>query len=165
MVCPSDNNLTVTGTEIKRAPRFRYRFACYLNGSAYDTYVNLWPSGSEGFKKWEAAAYADAHSGKNYATAKFACVQLFRLRMREGGEMCCCNHSLYGYYDRFLKTQPEWFAKGYPDGTPPQLCYTEPGLIEQVAQDAVDYFNGESTKIGLKEIPVGRKFLCHRADG
>ncbi len=31
----------------------------------------------------------------------------------------------------------DWFAQGY-EGTPPQMCYTNPGLIQQVAQDARD---------------------------
>lgn len=62
------------------------------------------------------------------------------------------SHSFYGYYDRFWKQNPErpevfeeehpeWFAKNQParegkqDG-PPQMCYTEPGFIEQVIKDA-----------------------------
>lgn len=67
---------------------------------------------------------------------------LWARRMRLGGTAFACNHSLYGYYARFLKTNPEWFAQGY-EGRPPQLCYTAPGLIQQVAQDARDFFDGK----------------------
>ena len=68
---------------------------------------------------------------------------LWSRRMRLGGTAFACNHSLYGYYKRFLKTRPEFFAKGYT-GRPPQLCYTSQALIEQVARDARDYFDGKS---------------------
>ena len=70
-------------------------------------------------------------------------VDLWRLRMRLGGHPILVDHSLYDYYDRFLDTHPEWFAQGYDDvPQPPQLCYSQAGLIEQVAQDARDYFDG-----------------------
>lgn len=67
---------------------------------------------------------------------------LWSRRMRLGGTAFACNHSLYGYYRRFLKTHPEFFAQGYT-GRPPQLCYTNEALAEQVAQDARDFFDGK----------------------
>jgi len=70
---------------------------------------------------------------------------LWSRRSRLGGIPFACNHSLYGYYNRFLKTHPEWFAKGY-SGRPPQLCYTSPGLIQQVAQDARNFFDSTKDK-------------------
>ena len=36
------------------------------------------------------------------------------------------------------------FAKGY-EGKPDQLCYTSRELIEQLAQDARDYYDGKKT--------------------
>jgi hypothetical protein len=33
----------------------------------------------------------------------------------------------------------DWFAQGY-EGQPPQMCYTSRGLIQQVAQDACEFF-------------------------
>ncbi len=74
---------------------------------------------------------------------------LFWHRMRLGGEAYQLNHSLYGYYDRFLKEHPDWFAQGY-QGKPPQLCYTNPGTVKQVIQDANDYFAGQGAKSGAQ---------------
>lgn len=73
--------------------------------------------------------------------------RLWDYRQRINGTSIC-NHSFYGYYDRFLKTRPELFAKGY-DGKarPPHLCYSSRAVIEQVAQDARDFFDGKGLKL------------------
>lgn len=68
-------------------------------------------------------------------------------RQRIGGRWWQASHSLEGYYDRFLKTHPEWFAQGQP-GRPTQMCYTNPELIQQVAQDARDFFDGKPKQPG-----------------
>ena len=70
-------------------------------------------------------------------------------RYRMGGYVFSANHSLYGYYDRFLKQHPDWFAQGY-DGIPPQMCYTNPEFIKQVVQDARDYFDGKGALPGSR---------------
>jgi hypothetical protein len=74
---------------------------------------------------------------------------LWLLRMKVGGEPFNANHSLYGYYERFSQTHPEWFANGDPKNGK-QLCYTQPGLIRQVAQDARDYFDGKGIQAGAQ---------------
>jgi len=74
-------------------------------------------------------------------------VDLWKLRMRIGGQPLWICHSFYGYYDRFLKDHPDWFAQGY-SGQPPQMCYTNEGFIKQVIQDANDYFDGKGAKPG-----------------
>ncbi len=74
---------------------------------------------------------------------------LWKLRMRLGGREFSANHSFYGYYDRFQEEHPDWFARGY-DGKPPQMCYTHPGFIAQVVQDARDYFDGKGLRPGAK---------------
>ncbi|MBO4345834.1 MAG: DUF4838 domain-containing protein [Victivallales bacterium] len=68
---------------------------------------------------------------------------LWRHRMRHGGFRIHINHSLYRWYDRFLKTHPEYFAVGYDDAQPPQLCYSNPEVLKQVVQDARDFFDGK----------------------
>lgn len=151
---PKRPTLTVTGSELRRAPFMRYRYAAYPSAEGYDAYTGLWPADSDGYKTWEAAAYPDLHrkfSDRNaYLHAKRGWNMLFRLRHREGGEICLGNHSLYGYYRRFWAPEagqealfegkhPDWFAQGYA-GQPPQMCYTSRGLIEQVAKDACEYF-------------------------
>ncbi|MCC6444743.1 MAG: DUF4838 domain-containing protein [Armatimonadetes bacterium] len=74
-------------------------------------------------------------------------VLLWKHRMRIGGEPFWVSHSFYGYYERFLKEHPDWFAQGYP-GQPPQMCYTHPGFIERAVRDARDYFDGKGAASG-----------------
>jgi len=74
-------------------------------------------------------------------------VALWKLRMRIGGQPFWVCHSFEGYYDRFLKDHPDWFAQGY-EGRPPQMCFTSPGFIAQVVQDAKDYFDGKGAQPG-----------------
>jgi hypothetical protein len=151
--CPRQATLTVTGADVQRSPFMKYRFAAYPTSEAYDQYTGLWPAGSEGQRKWEAAAYPKLHQrfdGGGYTLAKRGWNLLFRLRHREGGEQCPGNHSLYGYYRRFWMAESgqeklfegqhaDWFAQGY-SGQPPQMCYTSRGLVEQVAKDACEFF-------------------------
>jgi hypothetical protein len=165
MDCPKSRTLVASGSDIRRKPFFCYRdaFARYPS-VRYDSYTALWPAESEGFKKWEAEAYRELHTkypnANQYRAAKTVANRLFLLRMRDGGEVCGCNHSLYGYYDRFWEKNPkdpdafvekhaDWFAQGY-EGKPPQMCYTSPGLIKQLAQDARDYYDGKKTGKDLR---------------
>jgi hypothetical protein len=131
----------------------KYRYAAYPSSETYDLYTGLWPAGSDGQKKWEAAAYPALHKrydASGYTLAKRGWNMLFRLRHREGGEVCLGNHSLYGYYRRFWAAEKgqeqlfearhsDWFAQGY-EGQPPQMCYSNRGLVEQVAKDANEFF-------------------------
>jgi hypothetical protein len=66
--------------------------------------------------------------------------RLYMRRMRQGGSAYNANHSFEGYYSRFLGKHREWFAQGYGD-QPPQLCFTNPGLINQAVNEARDYFD------------------------
>jgi len=87
--CPRRATLTITGGELRRQPFMKYRFAAYPSSEAYDQYTGLWPAGSEGQKKWEAAAYPELHKRFDrggYTLAKRGWNTLFRLRHREGGE-------------------------------------------------------------------------------
>lgn len=163
-VCPRAPTLTVDGKDIRRQPFFRYRHAAYPASDVYDVYTGLWPAGSPGLAAWQEAAFPTLRERfpdpQRYAAAKRGWIQLFRYRMKEGGEQCPGNHSLYGYYDRFWEKSadpaaaalfegkhPEWFAQGY-EGRPPQLCYSSRGLIEQVARDAREVFAGQPARPG-----------------
>lgn len=173
MECPEMKTLTVKGGNLRRAPRFRYRYACYLVSEQYENFTSLQPQDPETWKRYEAAAYPELHrrfsDPNQYNIAKRGWVQLFRFRRRDGGELCPGNHSLYGYYNRFWEKnadpdaaklfegrKPDWFAQGY-EGTPPQMCYTNRGLIEQVAQDARDFFDGKGMKPGAQ---AAGDFFC-----
>ncbi|NLO74978.1 MAG: DUF4838 domain-containing protein [candidate division WS1 bacterium] len=85
---------------------------------------------------------------------------LYVYRARWGGERFGCNHSFYGYYNRFWEKNPnaedqweghhpEYFAVGY-EGQPPEPCFTNPGFINQVIKDADDYFEGRGSKQGAQ---------------
>ena len=52
----------------------------------------MWRKDTDGYKSWEAAAYPELRQRFTdwwkYVHAKRGFVQLFRYRMREGGELC-----------------------------------------------------------------------------
>ena len=119
VVCPKTPTLVVHGVDVQRAPVMKYRWIT-------DTPLHM-PGPPN------AAPQRDVH--------------LWKLRMRIGGQPYSVSHSFYGYYKRFLKDHPDWFAQGYT-GEPPQLCYTNPDVIRQVVQDARDYFDGKQAHPG-----------------
>ena len=63
-------------------------------------------------------------------------------RSRYGGRPYQNNHSLEAYFHRFAKLHPDWFANSKPIAGG-QMCYTNKGLIQQVAKDIIDYFDGK----------------------
>lgn len=119
LVCPQSPTLAVRAADIQRAPAMIHRWI---------TPGQLYMPGPP-----QAVSNHDA--------------TLWKLRMRIGGQAFWVCHSFEGYYDRFLKTHPDWFAQGY-SGRPPQMCYTNPEFIAQVVQDARDYFDGRGAKPG-----------------
>jgi hypothetical protein len=163
-IVPRTDTLSVAPRDLRRSPAFEYRDAIGATGDNpgwYDKYVALWPENTEGFRRYEAAAYPKLHAqypdAGQYNQAKRMSSHLFLLRMRNGGQVCRCNHSLYGYYQRFwepgsdpetaklfVERRPEMFAQGY-EGQPPQMCYTSRALIDQLAQDARDYYDRKRT--------------------
>ncbi len=103
-----------------------------------------------------------------YGKANKDAEELFHRRMRKGGERWGANHSFSSYQDRFLQKNPEeeelfqgkheeFFAKGRKGGGHQrQFCYTNQGLIDQVVQDARDYFDGKGVK--GRQIAMGDYF-------
>jgi hypothetical protein len=160
-VYPQQDTLVVKGENLQRKPFFRYRYALGAAGgnvSVYDSYTALWQPADAEYQAWDATAYAGLHrqypDAAQFNAARTNMSYLFLLRMREGGAPMVCNHSMYGYYGRFwdpqatpklfVERRPDYFAQGY-EGQPPQMCYTSPGLVKQLAQDAADYYDGKST--------------------
>lgn len=137
--CPTAKTLQISGDEVRRSPAMKYRMEIdslsYPGDLCGDTVALKTPP--------SPLPARETH--------------LFYLRHRLGGTPYTANHSLYGYYDRFWKEgdaepgpafeqfHPEYFAQGY-QGKPPQMCYTNPGLVRQVIQDARDYFDGKGLK-------------------
>lgn len=128
---PSLKKIQIQPQEIRRSPALKYR---------YGTYSFDWPMMKE-----------------QYLSADKDMQQLFVRRLRMGGRRWAANHAFTGYQDRFLKKNPqrpelfesyhpEYFAKGRDGGASErQFCYTNPGFIKQVAQDAINYFKGKGT--------------------
>jgi len=161
---PRSDTLRVRVRASRRAPAFEFRDAIGAVGDdplQYDAYTALWPSSTPEFAAYEAAAYPKLHAQYpdpgQYAAAKPMASRLFLLRMRNGGTPQRCNHSLYGYYQRFwekstdpgaaklfVERRPGMFAQGY-EGQPPQMCYSSRELIDQLVQDARDYYDGRRT--------------------
>ena len=183
MMHPVTATLEVRGESIRRAPAFKYRhpYPLLLPGQRYDYRTGLWWSAADGQAKCaevEAIAYPEL-AGKS-VHARTALVRLFLHRMRLGGEPYHCNHSYYGYYDRFWArnpkkpdvfegAHPEWFAQGYgqkpspikEEGKtypktyyekPPQMCFTNEAFIQQVVRDARNYFDGKGVAPGSRAV-------------
>ncbi|MFA6567492.1 MAG: DUF4838 domain-containing protein [Victivallales bacterium] len=162
---PDTENLSVPCGELRRTPAFIYRNACYSarpnSHDSYNQYVALWKSDAPEYKEWDSMAYSGLRGkytdDRQYTNARGNLAHLYLLRSRCGGERIDCNHSFYGYYDRFWEqnpkrpgvfegSRPEYFAQGYdPKAQPPNLCYTNQALIKQVAKDAADYYDGKKS--------------------
>ena len=84
-------------------------------------------------------------------------------RLKLGGDVFIANHSMYGYYSRFAKTHPEWFANGKP-ARGHMMCFSSEGLLEQVVSDARAFFDGErgGTAIGpfFAVVPMDNETWC-----
>lgn len=115
LVCPQTRTLVVQGEDVRRSPAMVYRWI-----TPTPLYMPAPP---------QQIPPSDVH--------------VWKLRMRIGGQAFWVCHSFEGYYDRFLKEHPDWFAQGYK-GKPPQMCYTNPDFIKQVVADARAYFDGMS---------------------
>ena len=65
------------------------------------------------------------------------------IRLKAGGINFQANHSFGPYVKRFLKIHPEYFSRNY-DGSPntSQLCYSSEKVVDQVIEDAVEFFKG-----------------------
>jgi hypothetical protein len=76
---------------------------------------------------------------------------LWKLRMRLGGQAFRANHSFGGYYQRFHKDHPDWFAQGY-EGKPGQVCFTNEEVVAQVVLDARAFFDGKGSQRGTHDL-------------
>lgn len=132
LIVPTSKKLKLDPVRIVRSPKLKYRDGSY----SFD-----WPMMKE--------QYYNAGSEE---------LQLFLRRIRFGGEKWAANHAFTAYQDRFLQKNPErpelfegyhpeYFAVGRTGGPHErQFCYTNRAFIEQVAQDARDYFDGKPLK-------------------
>lgn len=166
-VIPQLQTLTVTVRDAKHKASLDMR---NTNRVLHSPEVCMWKNGSPENLAWWESTWPGA--GKNGALRRNLWL-LYSMRWHNGGVPLAGNHSLYGFYDRFCEAtwadrlakaatdrdreavlaskakifegdRPEFFAQGYPTAAvPPQLCYTSPALIQQLAKDARAYFAGE----------------------
>ena len=75
-------------------------------------------------------------------------LDLYWRRLRVGGEKWAGNHTIHHAMVQSIFNDPAYQAKGCGRGS--QVCYTNPELIQKVAQVARDYFDGNGLPAGLK---------------
>ncbi len=123
IIFPTRKTLSVTGSDIRRAPALKLRDALWSGN---------WPFMQ---KQWGAVTRPE--------------VFLFWRRLRLGGEKWAANHTFHRKTVETMLNNPEYQAQGPGHGT--QLCYTNPKLVDEVAQMARDFFDGK------KDAPEGWK--------
>lgn len=134
-------NIAIERFSLRRSPKMKYRDGTGLDGPMLSVQYGTPPQEAE---------------------------ELFHRRLRKGGEKWGANHSFSSFQDRFLiknstadsvfeENREEYFAKGRSGGPHQrQLCYTNQALINQVTQDARDYFDGKGV-VG-RQIAMGDYF-------
>jgi hypothetical protein len=64
-------------------------------------------------------------------------------RLKLGGDVFVSNHSLHGYFDRFAKDHPDWFADGQP-ARGHMVNFANRDLMQQVVRDARAFFDNDA---------------------
>lgn len=80
-------------------------------------------------------------SGRERREIDSRAIAWWLLRNRAGGRLFMVTHSFTDYYQRFGKAHPEWWGSNTPSPTA-HLEYLHPGVLEQAARDARDFFDG-----------------------
>ena len=162
IVYPHRRTLAISGgKDERRTPVFYDRATSIIPPEIWLEYTSLWRPDEPQFAEVEQMAWPELRQRfpdkGQYALAKRSEVTLHMFRARLGGDRLAANHSFYGYAARFWEksadpeaaklwegAHPEYFATGY-ENVPPQMNYSNPGFIDQVARDAHEYFaNGKS---------------------
>lgn len=126
VILPARQTLTVAGRDVRRAPALKHRAAL--------------PAGNWPFLRGQWGEFTRDQ------------VHLYWRRIRQGGERWAGNHTFHRETIKTVFNDPEYQCQN-PKGRGSQLCYTNPKLIQQVAQMARDFFDGKS------ELPAGWKAL------
>lgn len=161
---PKRATLTVAGHDIRRAPFMKYREVTedrFADRFAWTP--AMWQRQTDGFFEFMQILFPEAYQAG--AEGNFWMMQnrinpacrRHLLRQRHGGEKVAANHSLHDFYTRFwgpegqdhpkgfIEHRPDWFAVSASNkGRPNQLCYSNEDVIEQVVEDARNYFEGKN---------------------
>ncbi len=125
IVIPQKKTLTVRGTDIRRSPALKHRSALWAGN---------WPFMAG---QWGAVTRPE--------------VFLFWRRLRLGGEKWAGNHTIHRKTVATVLNNPAYQAVGRGRGA--HLCYSNPQLVEEVAQMARDFFDRK------KDVPDGWKAM------
>jgi hypothetical protein len=126
VVLPSRSSVSIQGQDVRREPGLKHRSAM-ASGS--------WP-----FLRGQWGEFTQDQ------------LRLYWRRMRQGGEPWAGNHTFHRSTIQSTFKDPEYQSKN-PRTQGSQLCYSNPKLINQVAQMARDYFDGKG------QLPEGWKAL------
>jgi hypothetical protein len=121
IVLPFQGTLTVSGDTIRRSRDLKH---VHATGGSWPI-VNV---------QWD---HPDADE-----------LNLYWRRLRVGGEKWAGNHTIHRSTVQSIFNDPAYQAKGRGRGS--QVCYTNPKLVQKVAQVARDYFDGKGLPEGLK---------------
>lgn len=116
IVSPSRKTLTVRGDDIRRSPALKHRSALWGGN---------WPFMSG---QWGSVTRPE--------------VMLYWRRLRLGGEKWAANHTFHRQTIAAVFNSPEYQAQGPGRGS--HLCYSNPKLVQDVAQMARDFFDGKT---------------------
>ncbi len=116
IILPSQATLSVQRRDIRRSPALKDRDALWAGN---------WPF-MQG--QWGPVTRPE--------------VFLFWRRLRLGGEKWAANHTFHPKTIQTKLTSPDYQAQGKGHGS--QLCYSNPKLVEDVAQMAREYFDGKA---------------------
>jgi hypothetical protein len=116
VVIPTQADLVVSGDDVRRSPALKSRSAL--------------PSGNWPFLRGQWGEFTADQ------------LRLYWRRSRQGGEPWAANHTFYPRTIQAVFSDPEYQSKN-PRTKGSQLCYSNPKLIQQVAQMARDYFDGK----------------------
>lgn len=183
---PKKSTLTIKRKDVRRKPFFRYRdvYPAIILPQRIDNGNIMWKKNSNELALWREAAYPELKKNslnpKLFKQAHRQLLYRYLLRSRAGGKKMATNHSLYPYYayfwdkksKNFIKSKPLFFAKGKSLAAPSQLCYTNNGLIDQVAIEAINYFRGKDItgqkkrnpcwgKNNFAIVPMDNSSYCH----
>ena len=121
IILPPRKTLAAAGDEVRRSPALKHRSAL--------------PGGNWPFLHGQWGDFTGDQ------------VHLYWRRIRQGGEGWAGNHTFHRSTIKAVFNDPEYQSRN-PKSQGSQLCYTNPKLINQVAQMARDYFDGKG---GLPE--------------
>ncbi len=191
---PHGKTLSVKAGDLRLAPAFRYRdpeAKIKANMGLIDRQMSNWTvrrgEPSPKYQAWlkikyeKGRAQPECKHPHRWLAYQRSLTYAFLLRRKLGGEKYKTNHSLYEWYDRFWEKnprrpsvfetkRPEFFAQGYPHAKrPPQLCYSNPAVAEQLIRDMYKFYSLpaaqiEKSRLGTEKfypvVPMDNSSYC-----